>query len=221
MKNKIFKIFCMMLFIIVVHQGVAKAAMIKPHAYAEQQCPWSTVGGYFFDPSGAAALHGGYSASQPLAFLTDEMWCNFNDDWIEIGEVSGSLETYNWSGHYTAIQDEVTGNYYEYAIGSTGTGNGNSFEIAYNGDSTWGVYLNNTRIRGFYMPDSRSNGTEVGIETNNTNSYFTNGIQSTLLKIAYASDQWENWYGVVNYDANSFGWTSNYSSSANSITFTN
>lgn len=201
----------------------AYASILSPHAYAEQHNSATNLGAYFYNASGQADLYGGYAENNNQGFITDEMWNVFSNEsyWIESGDMDGVINGNYWAGHYAAKND--ASGYTEYTIGSEFSGSGNSYETKLTSTNTWSVYVNGTLQLQFWEPYSQFDYTEVGIETNNNNSSFTNGIISRGLQTKDLSGTWYNWSSsnVTNRDSYSFGWISSFSSSSDQITFTN
>lgn len=209
------------------HGISANASLISPHAYAVYHNANKNHGGYFYNSSGQKDLFGAYAANGNNGFITDEMWCVFpnHNYWIEVGDMDGVLNGNYWAGHYAAKND--ASGYTEYSIGSEFSGCGNSFRINLTDPNTWVVYVNGIAQLTFTEPYSEFDYTDIGIETNNTDSSFTNGISSTTLQMySIYNDCWPNWTnnGVTNRDNNTLGWHSTYSASSirinNKITFT-
>lgn len=148
------------------------------------------------------------------------MWVPFasGSQWIEIGDVDGSVNGNYWAGHYMAVKSST--GYTEYTIGSSYSFSGHSFEVQLTTPNTWVGYVDYNKVMTFTMPFTSSFSTRCWIETNVSNGAFTSGIQEASLQYKDASEVWHNWTSAVKTDTNSLGFTSAYTSSTNRITFT-
>lgn len=198
------------------------ANIISPHANAIQIYDSINLGGYFYNLGGQVDLHGGFNQNPNNGFITDEIWCAFDDsNWIELGDMDGAkyVGGQYWAGHFCALR--TPSGYVEYTIGDEYPASGCSFEILKTDSQTYTCYVNGTSQYSLSAPYSQFCMLSQGIETNNNNSSFTNGLSSNTLMYMDTSGSWYNWgsLNTFNGDSNSFGWTSSYNSKNNSITF--
>lgn len=193
----------------------AYASYIGPHGYVVQSYGHTNYGGYFSSPYGQTDLYSNWSSTHTGSFITNEMWVGFNNsEWIETGDVDGSINGNYWAGHYVAYQKYSSGSYVyrEYTVGSkypTGTHN---FEIQYVGSNTWNSYTDFSKTMSFSFPYGSSNDIDVGIETDDNQNYFLSGNYDNSLQYKNSGGTWYTWGSATNHDSNSLGWYSTFSS---------
>lgn len=193
----------------------ASASPISPHAYAQEGLLLTNYGGYFSSPYGQGNLYSNWSSSNPTSFITNEMWEAFNsNEWIETGDVDGSINGNYWAGHYVAYQEynSSTGQYayHEYTVGSEYPTGAHNFEVQKTGTNTWVSYVDFTQSMSFSFSYASSPEINVGIESNDNQNYFLSGTYDDTLEYKDSSNNWHLWPSAVNGDSNSLGWSSTF-----------
>lgn len=216
------------------------AALIDPHAYAQQQrTDIVSDSSRMVLNTGAEDLTSNWSSSNPDSFITKEMWVVLSktpagdpQEWIEMGQVRGGVNKQFHNGHFTAVKRYQNGQllFTESVIGTSGSTSGSyTYEIAYGGKSSlgydkWNLYINGSYQTFWTVPYTQSVGQTVGIETNDSLSSFKTGTK--ISNVDYLKNgTWWRWTSAVNGDSNVLGWSSSfvYNSTANTntVTFTN
>jgi hypothetical protein len=203
-------------------------------AYAKQQYQQTNTGGYFQSVNGQTDLSPPSLDPNNIIFLTKEMWLiDTSGNWVETGSVKGytapdgvSATTY-WAGEYYARQKIVNGNpvYQRKYIGSSGSTGSKVFQVnvgqASGSSYSWDFYLNNSYVGSFDSPSSSFPYAQIGIETNNGCSNYSNGTYVDSMYILTPSKTWAKWgSSVVDADNKKIAaWDSVYSSTNQRIIF--
>jgi len=208
--------------------SVASATPLNPHGYAEQTLTLTNYGGYFASAYASSNLNSNWSSTNNSRFITNELWQRFTDanEWIEVGDVDGVLNSAYWNGHYTAYQKYNSSTfqyeYHEYTVGTKSPTGTHNFEIQYTGNSSpWSSYVDYNKAYDFTLTNTSSPSIDVGIETNDSAATFTNNIYDTGMQRKDSVNSWHNWTStnVINNDYNSLGWTSLFNTTTDRITF--
>ncbi len=215
-------------------QCIDAGSSYAQNAYAKQQYNQTNVGGYFQSVNGQTDLSPPSFDPNENIFVTKEMWLlDASGNWVETGSVKGYTApdgisaTIYWAGEYYARQKIVNGNpvYQRKFIGTSGSTGSKIFQInvgtASGSSYSWDFYLNNTYAGSFDSPNSNFPYAQVGIETNNGCSNYSNGTYADSLYILTPSKTWAKW-GTTVIDGDNkkvAAWDSVYSSANQRITF--
>ncbi|OPX42759.1 hypothetical protein CLHUN_34110 [Ruminiclostridium hungatei] len=220
-------VFCLVVLVFNISLSFVNASYISPHAYAKQHNQsQNNCGGFFSTPNGQSNLFSNWSSSHNNSWITNEMWTPFNggNEWIETGDVCGAINGAYWSGHFVAVQKYNSSTkqyeYSEYTVGSSYPTGTHNFEVQYVGNNKWESYVDYNKTMSFSFNYTSSFDHCVGIESNDSDNYFTSGSYDSALQWKDSNNAWHNWTSATNGDSNSYNWVSSYSSSTNRITFT-
>lgn len=231
MKSKASLFLCILTMISIYTSIFANASYLDPHAYIMEYVDGNgtgVYGGYFETSYGQEYLYSNWSYWNYKSFITNEMWIDFvaGHQWIELGDVDGSVNGSYWNGHYLAFQyfDLDQGYVYkEYTIGSAGPTGKHRYELQHIGNDVWRAYIDGSTVATITWDSPFSNYQSIGMETNDSKSTFVSNIYDTYMQYKGVDNLWHHWgFGEpYNLDSNNLGWSSFFSWTNHRVTFLN